>query len=78
MRFPAMTGVKLQSARRHIDIISDDQSEHTVADYKPPAVAIKVETFRSEAFIIREDLLQLLNAPISLIESNAPDMYVIF
>jgi hypothetical protein len=73
-----MTGVKLQSVRLHINIIADDQSEHTLADNKTPAVAIKVKTSSSESFIIREDLLQLLNAPIGLIESNAPHMYVIF
>ena len=73
-----MTGVKLQSARLHINIIADDQSEHTLADNKTPAVAIKVKPFCSEPFIIRQDLLQLLNAPISLIESNAPDMHVIY
>ena len=60
-----MTGVKLQSARLHINIIADDQSEHTLADNKTPAVVIKVKTFSSESFIIREDLLQLLNAPIT-------------
>jgi hypothetical protein len=73
-----MTGVKLQSARRHINIIADDQSEHTMADNKTPTFAIKVETLSSESFIIREDLLQLLNAPISLIESDTPDMHFIY
>ena len=77
IRFPSMTGVKLQSVRLHINIIADDQSEHTLADNKTPAVATKVKTFSSESFIIREDLLQLLNAPTSLIESGAPDMHVI-
>ena len=65
------------SARLLIDIIADDHSEHTLADNKTPAVAIKVETSSSESFIIREDLLHLLNSPISLIVSNAPDMHVI-
>jgi hypothetical protein len=47
------------------------------ANNKTHAVAIKVKTSRSESFIIREDLLHLLNSPISLIVSNAPDMHVI-
>jgi hypothetical protein len=53
------------SARLLINIIADDHSEHTLADNKTPAVAIKVKTFSSESFIIREDLLQLLTAPAS-------------
>ena len=43
-----MTGVKLQSARLNIDIFGNDQSEHTLADNKTPAVAIKVKTFSSD------------------------------
>jgi hypothetical protein len=66
------------SARLLINIIADDHSEHTLADNETPAVAIKVKTFRSESFIIREDLLQLLNSPIGLVESDAPDMHVIY
>ena len=66
------------SARLLINIIADDQSEHTLADNKAPAVAIKAKALSSESFVIREDLLQLLKAPISLIESNAPDMHVIY
>jgi hypothetical protein len=73
-----MTGVKLQSARLLINIIADDHSEHTLADNKTPAIAIKVKTFSSKSFIIREDLLQLLNSPIGLVESDAPNMHVIY
>jgi hypothetical protein len=66
------------SARLLINIIADDHSEHTLADNKTPTVAIKVKTFSSESFIVREDLLQLLNAPINLIEYDAPDMHVLY